>query len=464
MEFKNLLFIVSCGLVPLVQAQTTQQIGSTTVTIDTLTSDVSTPWEIKVEGNTHLWVTERSGLVSRIDLTTGVKTVVLNLTSTVRAVSESGLLGMALHPDFENTPEVFLVYTYGTPDGQGFFKERLVKYTFNGTNLINPAILLDNILAWNNHNGSRLHFLPDNTLLMSTGECYEDQLAQDPNSLSGKYLRLNMDGSIPANNPTSGSYVYSLGHRNSQGICALPDGKILISEHGPSTDDELQILQSGKNYGWPLIHGFCDEPFENTPCGTGLYTEPIHAWTPTIATSDLVYYQNSAFPEWNNRVLMVTLNGQRVVAMELNATSTSVMDEDQYFQGQFGRLRDIAIGPNQEIYIATNSGDHSIIRITPPTTLGTTEFQTSLFSIFPNPSNTFIQLLSENRAEQVSILDLNGKSVLELKQVEQGTQIDISMLPVGMYSVEIKFIGVSEIQRQKFMKIASQLEQSAEIH
>lgn len=451
MEFKKLLFIVSLGFVPMVHAQGTQVVGTTTLYIDTLASNLQTPWEIKVNDN-YLWVTERVGKVSRINLQTGVKSEVLNLTSTVNQTGESGMLGMAFHPDFSITPEVFLVYTYGTADAQGFFKERLVKYTFNGTNLVNEVILLDDILAWGAHNGSRLHFLPDGTLLMSTGECYEDQLAQDPASLSGKYLRLTASGGIPADNPTPGSYVYSMGHRNSQGICALPNGKVLISEHGPSTDDELTILESGKNYGWPLVHGFCDETFENTPCATGLYTEPIYAWTPTIATSDLVYYQNAAFPEWDNRLLMVTLNGQRVVAMELNSQATEVTDEDQYFQGLFGRLRDVAIGPNKEIYIATNSGTNPILKMVPSNPLSVSEFENQIPLIMPNPAENYIQLVNNRQADQVSILDLNGKTILELKNVETGTQIDITKLAQGTYSVEVKFTGNEQVLRSKFIK------------
>jgi glucose/arabinose dehydrogenase len=413
---------------------------------------VDVPWEIKVEGVDYLWVTERGGLVSRIDLETGVKTVVLDLTSTVHAVSESGLLGLVLHPDFPSTPEVFLVYTYGTEDANGFFKERMVKYTFNGTNLVNPDVLIDDILAWQNHNGSRLHIMDDNTILMSTGECYQANLAQDENSLNGKYLRINMDGSIPADNPTPGSYVYSMGHRNSQGICELPDGTIIASEHGPTTDDELQVLQPGLNYGWPLIHGFCDESFEDAPCSTGNYTEPIHAWTPTIATSDLVYYQNAAFPEWNNRLLMTTLNGQRLVAMQLDANATDVVDEDQYFLNQFGRLRDIAIGPDKEIYIATNTGDHSIIRITPPTDLGIDEMNGNAFVVVPNPADNLIRLEMKTSAEDVVLKDVNGSVVLQFKQFETGQDIDVSRLSAGTYSVEILTTG-NEIVRQRFVKL-----------
>ena len=452
MKYKYLLFVVSLVIVPVVHSQTSQQVGSTTVSIDTLTNNLSTPWEIKLEGDDYLWVTERSGIISRIDLNTGIKSVVLDLTATVHTVGESGLLGLALHPNFPTTPEVFFVYTYGPEDGQGYFKERLVKYTFNGTNLINPVILIDNILAFGNHNGSRLHFLPDNTLLMSTGECSQSQLSQDSSSLSGKYLRTNMDGSIPVDNPIPGSYVYTMGHRNSQGICALPNGKVVISEHGPTTDDEFQVLEAGKNYGWPLIYGFCDEPFENTPCATGLYQEPIRAWTPTIATSDLVYYQNPAFPEWDNRVLMVTLNGQRVVAMELNAQTTAVVDEDQYFFAQFGRLRDIAIGPNKEIYIATNSGSNPIIRITPPNDLGISELEYPKPLFIPNPAKSFIRLSPNIKAERVAILDLNGNIVLDLANVEIGTQIDISRLTSGTYSVDVKFEGIDEVQQQELVK------------
>lgn len=452
MEFKKLLSIVSLGFASLAYSQATQQVGTTTVYIDTLSNEVSIPWEIKVEGEEYLWVTERAGIVSRIDLITGIKDTMLDLTADVHTVGESGLLGMALHPDFPVIAEVFLVYTYGPENGQGYFHERLVKYTFENQNLVDPDTLIEDILAYGNHDGSRLHFLPDKTLLMSTGECSQSQLSQDSSSLSGKYLRVNTDGSIPADNPIPGSYVYTMGHRNSQGICALPNGKVIISEHGPTTDDELSILEPGKNYGWPLIHGFCDETFEDTPCATGMYQEPIYAWTPTIATSDLVYYQNQLFPEWDNRLLMVTLNGQRVVALQLNAQGTTVTDEDQYFQGLFGRLRDIAIGPNKEIYIATNSGSNPILRLIPTNPLSVSEFENQEPLVVPNPAESYIRLASNEAAEQVSILDLNGKTVLELKNVESGDHIDITRLAAGTYSVEVKFVGSDQVLRSKLMK------------
>ena len=151
MEFKNLLFIASFALVSLNYGQTSQQVGTTTVYIDTLINNLSTPWEIIVEEDTHLWVTERKGLVSRVDLITGTKDTVLDLTSEVHTVGESGLLGLALHPNFPAIAEVFMVYTYGPEDSQGYFKERLVKYTYNGTDLIDPDTLIENITVSYTH-------------------------------------------------------------------------------------------------------------------------------------------------------------------------------------------------------------------------------------------------------------------------------------------------------------------------
>lgn len=449
--FSAILLFASCGES---EAQTTQMIGSTEVVIDTLNAEMNVPWEMQLEGSDYLWVTERVGYVSRVELATGEKTVVLNLTSEVLASGESGLLGMALHPNFPQTPEVFLVYTHGPEDGDGYFFEKLVKYTWNGTQLVNEEDLIPGIRAWDAHNGSRLLFLPDGTLLMSTGEQYIDDDAQDPESLSGKYLRLNPDGSIPADNPDPTSYVYTLGHRNSQGIVRLPSGKLIISEHGPSTDDEISILEAGKNYGWPLIHGFCDQGFENAPCATGLYTEPIHAWSPTIATSDLVYYQNASFPEWNNRLLMTTLNGKKLVAMQLNPGETDVIDEDVYFENQFGRLRDIAIGPDNEIYIATNNGSpgqQPIIRITPPDFTGLNDASQQSFYIYPTAFTNELTIQHTNATASLIITDMNGKRVWEDLEVASGDVIHPKVAPGVYYATLLDathLIGRQRIVRQ----------------
>jgi len=428
------------------RAQSVQLIGTTAVEIDTLVQSLYFPWEMQLEKNTnYMWLTERHGVVSRINLATKQKTMVLNITSLVELGGEAGLLGLQLHPSFPAVPEVFMVYTYGPKDANDFFFEKLVKYTWNGAQLVNPQDLITGIPAYLLHNGSRLLFLPDGTLLMSTGERHDDHMAQDPNSLLGKYLRLNPDGTIPADNPDPSSYVYTLGHRNSQGLVQLPSGKLIISEHGPSNDDELSVLEPSKNYGWPLIEGFCDQSTETAACATGSYTEPIHAWSPTLAVSDLVYYQNPAFPEWNNRLLMATLKNASIRALQLNATEDQVIDEDTYLQGQFGRMRDVMIGPNKEIYICTSihvdGFVNRIIRIKPVGTVGIESLSEVSFRMYPNPVTDVLYISQPLSTVDVVVTDLSGREVYRMRLEGTEGTLDMSMLKPGFYDASLQKNG-----------------------
>ena len=430
-------------------AQTTQMIGNTAVEIDTIASGLNIPWEICVDSNQqYLWVTERIGTVRRIDLATGENVVVLDYTDNVEAYGEGGMLGMALHPEFESNPWVYLAYCYGPRDANNYFFERVSRFQYNGTSLVNEEILVDSIGAYGNHNGSRLLFLHDGTLLMSTGDHNVQSTAQDSTSLNGKFLRLNADGSIPSDNPDPESYVYTSGHRNPQGVFQFASGKIISSEHGPDSDDELNFIEAGKNYGWPLIYGFCDEPFEDAPCATLLYTEPKYHWTPTIAPNDLIYYDNSAFPEWNTRLLMTSLKDETLYAIQLeftgdNELGENVTDVDTYFNQQFGRLRDIAVDSLKRIYLATNSGNagtQAIIRLTPPNTLSVSEHSLSTTTVFPNPATKEFAVRGE--FENLVILDAYGRVISEIEGPgTKLTWIDVAHLSAGSYMVKVKTMG-----------------------
>jgi glucose/arabinose dehydrogenase len=164
---KKLLLIFMLSLAIQSQSQTNINIGSTTVEVETIYTGLDIPWEIIYGPDGYIWTTERKGIISRIDPVAQTKTVILNIVSSVYQNSESGMLGMALHPNFAANPEVFVAYTYGTFSN---LKEKLVKYTYNGTSLVNPVVILDNIIGNTTHNGSRLLILPDNTLLFSTGD------------------------------------------------------------------------------------------------------------------------------------------------------------------------------------------------------------------------------------------------------------------------------------------------------
>jgi len=222
------------------QAQTTYQIGSTTLTESTLISGIDLPWEVLWGPDDYVWVTSRKGTVIRVNPETGTSSVILTKAVMNGGTGEPGMLGMAMHPDWSNTPRVYIVYCSGS-SWSG--TEYLSSFDWNGTSLINEQVLLT-LPAGGIHNGSRLLVLPDNTLLMTTGDTGDGgSSSQNPNSLNGKVLRINLDGSVPSDNPTPGSYVYSFGHRNPQGLCTGQGGLVYSSEHGQSTNDELNILQ-----------------------------------------------------------------------------------------------------------------------------------------------------------------------------------------------------------------------------
>lgn len=425
-------------------SQTNINIGATTVEVETIYTGLDIPWEIIYGPDGYIWTTERKGIISRIDPVAQTKTVILNIVSSVYQNSESGLLGMVLHPNFATNPEVFIAYTYGTFSN---LREKVVKYTYNGTNLINPVVILDNIIGNTTHNGSRLLILPDNTLLFSTGDAQNQLFPQDINDLNGKLLRINLDGTIPADNPIAGNPVYSIGHRNVQGLLLHPNGKIYMSEHGASTDDEFQVAEPGRNYGWPNVEGFCNTSNEQSFCTANNVKEPLLAWTPTIAPSDLVYYENSAFPEFNNKVLMTVLKDKKLIAMQLDDSGNSVLSQTHYLTNLYGRLRDICVGAQKEIYLATNGSSwsntnpntHSIIVLRPPNDLGMDEIDGSKIAIFPNPIATSftVQFSGNTVGNQISLTDMTGRMIYSAWIDSSSTVIDSSHLNKGVYVLTV---------------------------
>ncbi len=314
-------------------------------------SNLSIPWEIIWGPDNKIWITEQKGTVSRIDPRTGAKMVLLDLKD-IWFFRTAGLLGMALHPDMKNSPYVFLNYTYKNGD-KPF--SRLVRYTWKSDTLINPKVLLE-VAATNGHSGSRLAF-SNGKLFWATGDALSNTFAQDINSRNGKILRLNIDGSVPSDNPVKGSFVWAMGFRNIQGMVFSRNGKLYTSEHGDATDDEVNLIAKTKNYGWPEIHGFTDNAKEINFRNSTPTEDPLKAWTPTIAPAGLDYYSSSLIPEWNNSLLMVSLKGKSLRALKLNADGSRIMDEEIFLENQFGRLRDICISPAGEVYISTSNRD-----------------------------------------------------------------------------------------------------------
>ncbi|HEU5146866.1 MAG TPA: PQQ-dependent sugar dehydrogenase, partial [Chryseosolibacter sp.] len=317
------------------------------------------PWDITWGPDNWIWFTEQSGAVSKVNPETGEQKLLLRVIPDVYRHRTLGLLCMALHPDMKNFPFVFLNYIYMKGNE---LKSRWVRYTYNGNKLIEPITLLE-LPADIGHNGSRIVFSPDGKLLLATGDADHKNdaansgNAQNLSSFSGKVLRLNIDGTIPHDNPFPGSPVWASGFRVPQGIVYASNGKLYTAEHGNLADDEVNLIAKGANYGYPNVSGVCDKPGEKDFCDEHNVVEPLIAWTPTIAPAGIDYYNNPAIPQWRNSLLLTTLKGQSLRVLKLNDDGSAVREEKVYFEKTFGRLRDVCVAPNGDVYIATSNRD-----------------------------------------------------------------------------------------------------------
>jgi len=340
-------------------------------TVTTLVSGLATPWDLVWGPDSMIWVSERGGTISRVDPRTGNRTVAGKLT--VRESGESGLMGIAFHPDFANQPFLYAMHSYAAQDGSTM--NHLVRMRWNGTALGVPTVLLDGIIGASIHNGSRLAFGPDKMLYVTTGDAGATVHAQDRSSLNGKVLRVDPDGHAAPGNPF-GDAIWSFGHRNPQGLVFHPlTGVLYETEHGPSDNDEINIISRGGNYGWPDVHGKCDDDIGNERafCASHAVIEPLWTWTPTIAPTGADFYMSDRIPGWKGSLLFTALSGALYRAA-LSADGKRVTHVEKMLAGEYGRLRDVLVGPSGEIYVATSNrdgrgspraGDDRILKLTP---------------------------------------------------------------------------------------------------
>lgn len=326
-----------------------------------LTESLSFPWEILWGPDNFIWMTEKGGKISRVNPANGAVTPVFTIAE-VKSQNEGGLLGMALHPSFSANPHVYVVYNY---DKAGSYREKIVRFTYNGSSLTSPLIILDDIEASSIHNGSRLLISPDLKLFITTGDASNTSLSQNSNSLNGKILRLNLDGTIPSDNPSASSAIWSKGHRNAQGLVFA--GNVLFSsEHGPDIEDEINIIEKGRNYGWPDVRGLCNESGEQSFCSTNNVKESIKSWTPTIATCGIDFYDRDLIPQWKNSLLMATLKDSRLIQLKLNDARTAISETTDFFTNAYGRMRDVCISPEGKVFICTSNGSNDKIVVVEP--------------------------------------------------------------------------------------------------
>jgi glucose/arabinose dehydrogenase len=320
--------------------------------IEVLIRGLDTPWAIDFAPDGRIFITERPGRIRIFG--DGRLLPEPWMTLEVAAVSEAGLMGLALDPQFAQNRFVYVAYTYRAPNGR--LQNRLVRLredqkSGNGSL---DRVLIDNVAGANNHDGGRVKFGPDGKIYWTTGDAQTTRFAQDLRSLNGKILRLNADGSIPADNPFANSYVYSYGHRNPQGLAWQSKTQRLYStEHGPSgfqgcCRDELNYIEPGKNYGWPEIRG--DETRE------GMVPPIINAGTSeTWAPAGATFVSRGP---WAGSLLFTGLRGQTLYRVVLDPNDPRKVDKfERLLYRQFGRLRDIVEGPDGNLYLLTSNRD-----------------------------------------------------------------------------------------------------------
>lgn len=258
----------------------------------------------------------------------------------VKRTGEGGLLGMALHPNFEQNKFIYLYLTASSGTGT---INRVERYVMDVNSLEDKKTIIDNIPGSSFHDGGRIAFGPDNLLYITTGDAGSSNLAQDTNSLAGKILRLNDDGSIPEDNPF-GNAVYSYGHRNPQGLAWDNNGNLWATEHGRSGVlsglDEINLIEKGENYGWPVIEGDETKERMKTPI---INSGPDITWAP----SGMAYFNGSLF--------FAGLRGESLYKVDIN--NKSLRNLQTYLKSEYGRLRAVAVGPDGYLYVSTSNRD-----------------------------------------------------------------------------------------------------------
>ncbi len=406
---------------------------------DVVARGLQNPWDITFGPDSYLWVTEKtSGRVTRVRPSDGRKKTVVTIPDNLAtAKAQDGLLGMAVDPRAIRGSRNRYFYVSSSYDADPSRRldrrQKITRYTYNArTQTARGAVdLITGMPASNDHNSGRLVLGPDRRLYYTIGDQGGNQFvntckairsqdlptaaqlaAQDWQTYQGKILRLDLDGSVPADNPELNgvrSHVYTYGHRNAQGLAFGPDGTLYSSEHGPKSDDEVNIIEAGKNYGWPLVLGYRDDrayvygnwSAASTPCRASEYSDyeipdsvpqqketdatvpnfapPIrtlftvassHDFTrplcagedgficwPTAGPSSLEVYSARGVPGWRNSLLIPSLKYGRLYRLKLNRSGDDTTGGPIQSWATFNRYRDLAVAPDgRTFYVSTDSG------------------------------------------------------------------------------------------------------------
>lgn len=327
--------------------------SNTSFRIEEVATGLQVPWSIVWTPDGRMIFTERPGRVRVIE-NGKLRPQPLLVVEDVEAEGESGLMSVALHPEFSSNRLLYLSYAYSSGGGT---RVRVVRYRETPEGLVDRRVIIENIPAARFHAGTRIRFGPDGKLYITTGDAGRRELAQQLDSLAGKTLRLNDDGSIPQDNPFVGRQnarpeIWSIGHRNAQGLDFQPGTNLMFqTEHGPSGfdggqgGDEVNIVEKGKNYGWPVIH------HNQTQAGM---ESPLLEYTPACAPASGAFYTGSALPSFKGNFFFGCLRGERIIRVSLDGRR--VLGQEN-LATNYGRIREVAEGPDGFLYFSTSNRD-----------------------------------------------------------------------------------------------------------
>lgn len=332
-------------------------------TIKVVAENLEIPWTLLFTSDRRLLVTERGGRVRQI-VDGDLKDAPVHVFGEVAHVGEAGLLGLTKDPDYSLNKLLYFCMSYKK---NGKMTNKVAVAKDMGEKLADIKTLIDNLPSAQYHAGCRVAFGPDEKLYVTTGDVTEKGLAQDTKSLAGKILRYNSDGSVPVDNPYPNSPIYSLGHRNVQGIAWDKTGVLYATEHGPSGfdgpggGDEINIIEKGGNYGWPIVHHQESD---------SRFIDPLFVMTPAEAPSGAMFYSGKLFAQWSGQLFFTALKGEGLMRALTDGSNINLVEK--MYHGEFGRIRDVIEGEDGVIYFTTsnrdgrgkvNEGDDKVIAI-----------------------------------------------------------------------------------------------------
>jgi glucose/arabinose dehydrogenase len=358
---------------PAAAQSVTEQTEKFGIAASVVATGLAHPWGMDFLPDGAILVTEREGAM-RIARGGALSAPVAGLPD-IAVAGQGGLLDVALAPDFETTGEIFFTFSQPGPGGTGTALARGVLEAWN-----TPAPRLESaetVFSMNRktsagrHFGSRIVFAEDGTVFVTTGDRGDSDRAQDFADHAGAVIRINRDGSVPADNPFAGAAeaapeIWSKGHRNIQGAALDPQtGDLWTVEHGARGGDEINRPQAGGNYGWPVIS--YGRHYSGASIGIGTeapgFEQPEFYWDPSIAPSGLAVYDGAMFPEWKGDILVGALKYQLLARLDRDPGG-AIVAEERMLEGRFGRIRDVSVAPDGSLYLLTDDNPGSIVRVT----------------------------------------------------------------------------------------------------